>query len=882
MCARFQIVCLADTHSPIVSLPRPHAQATTSVDKNSLSITATSTQEVFVSQAIAGAACKLTLEQRRRRDDNDNDNRLLSQQAAAATALARDSGMPPQQRTGWLSSSAASESISRSNSEGLHETKMETMVWNLLKDELQQQQAAACRSIPNTTLSPSFHPPSGFSGGGYHSPDSRPPVAGGSPIAAADPALAPVPPPSNEALQMMARLCLEHVLSRSGGIARRTELGIVLRDVLGPAYQKGWVNVALAELEREGHGLLTPDGVFFRASSPLLNAMAKTRMRNEGVVVPAAHIATNAGSSCSSSSNNKSSSSSSRRGKRGFFLIDGGYYEWLQWHILQGRVTTHAIDVRLLVQRLENMLGLSFVRRLYVQSTETGARGPLHKMLEASAGFEVELHRRRDSPSLPPHRGVGVAMTAHVMSSTFKAAFDALVVLTGGASDLVPAFRMAQAENDSRYRIRQRVQEVVVLGGTHTSPAFSPYLYRPVDGSAFIFESLMAACVVPKSELGRVGGNISISSSSFLSPRRKARSLSPPIASSRLPKGCFENIFSAPPPPSSEAPSEGLPISSSSFQQPDLRNPAAHDVGSVVGSPFPSAATKDITLILSLNNTNSSGSGGGAGVGGRPRRWCNFGHRCKYVEDVEANVVHFQRFAHVCPHDTQCPFVLNYAVHRSTEEGRAHFLMWKHSCPHGLDCQYFAQPDKHRRHIEFFTHKTKVLNAAAAAVAQQQQQQQQQRQQAQQRQQVHQHQSLDLQDHHFAALSLSPSASPLLVMAARAPQPLPATLNETELLLSRFAGDWDPEMVSQMLQQHNQQQSQHHYHQQQIPIPRPPGLHSQHSSNTTHSSSSPDPLNYPLLVSGTSGVEEEVSSQSSAGAATSPSRSPNTGTSNFW
>lgn len=411
--------------------------------------------------------------------------------------------MPPQQSTGWQSSSAEPESISRSNSEGLH--NMETMVWNLLKDERQQQQGAASSSSNSTTSttnphSPSFLPPPGLSDGGYHSPNARSPVAGGSPIAAADPALVPVPPPSSEALELMARLCLERVLGRSEGMARRTELGIALRDALGPAYQKGWVNAALAELERKGHGRLTPDGVFFRASSPLLGPVANMRLRNEGPMAAAAGINTTT-----------TGSSSSRPGKRGFLLIDGGYYEWLQWHVLQGRAATHAIDVRLLVQRLEKLLGLSFVRRLYVQSTETGARGTFHKMLEASAGFDVELHRLRDSPSSPPHRGVGVAMTAQVMSSTFKAAFDALVVLTGGASDLAPAFRMAQAENESRYRSRQRVQEVVALGGTRTSPELFPYLYRPADGSAFIFESLMAACVVPKSELGRGGGNLSIS-----------------------------------------------------------------------------------------------------------------------------------------------------------------------------------------------------------------------------------------------------------------------------------------------------------------------------------------------------------------------------------
>ena len=785
--------------------------------------------------------------------------------------------MPPQHGTGWPSSSAAPESISRSNSEGLHETNMETMVWNLLKDERQQQRGAVSSST-STPHSPSFPLP-GLSDGGYHSPDARSPVAGGSPIAAADPALVPVPPPSSEALELMARLCLERILGRSEGMARRTELGIALRDALGPAYQKGWVNVALAELERKGHGRLTPDGVFFRASSPLLGAVANIRLRSEGPIAAAAGTTTTTGSS----------SSCSRPGKRGFLLIDGGYYEWLQWHVLQGRAATHAIDVRLLVQRLEKLLGLSFVRRLYVQSTETGTRGTFHKMLEASAGFEVELHRLRDSPSSPPHRGVGVAMTAQVMSSTFKAAFDALVVLTGGGSDLAPAFQMAQAENESRYRSRQRVQEVVALGGTRTSPELFPYLYRPVDGSAFIFESLMAACVVPKSELGRGGGNLSISSSSYFSPQRNARSLSPPMARLGLPESGFGSSF-PPPPPTCEAPAKGRSVSHSSFQQRDHRNPAAHEMGSLAGSPLRAAATSDLNLNLSLSNsnTNSSGSGsgscsgnssgGGAVGGGRPRRWCNFGHRCKYFDDVEANAMHFQRFAHVCQHDLQCPFVLNYAAHRSTEEGKAHFAMWKHSCPHGLDCQYFAQPDKHRRHIEFFTHKAKVLNAAAAAVAQQQQQQQQQ-------QQMYQHQHHELQHHHLAALSLSPplpSASP---QAARAPLPLPATLNETEQRLNRFVGDWDPEVVSQLLQQHQhqqqQQQQQHHHHQQML-LPRPPGLQTQHSSSSSTHSSSSGALHGSMLASSVSGVDDEVSSQSSAGAASNPSWSPRSTTSTFW
>ncbi len=750
---------------------------------------------------------------------------------------------------------------------------MESMVFHLLHEEQQQQhhhdkysQARRVTAAPSSQPQP--HDASRLylpaSPPGLRSPvqqEQQPPRR-----LSPDSTMPPVsPPPSADALEHMARLCLERVAGRPEGMVRRTELGIALRDAMGAVYQKGWVNLALAELEHKGLGRLTPDGVFFRTtSSPLSGALASLQLRHEGAAAPGFAAAmeglatsTTPTSSSSSTSHHATRSRGQPQGqgrKRAFLLIDGDYYEWLQWHVLQGRTATHAIDVRLLIQRLEAVLGMSFVRRLYVQSTETGARGSFHKMLEAGAGFEVELHRVRDSPT---HRGVSVAITAQVLSSTFKATYDAMIVLTGGDSDLAPAFRTAQAESEARFRSRLHVQDVKALGGMRTSPDLFPFLYRPADGSTFIIESLMATCVVPKGELGRASG-----SSSSSSHQRNARSLSPPIVRGGLPESGLDSRkrggFGPPPPPS---PPKGRSVSYSSFQDGSVA--AAHERGGDMGSPLRAACFGLPGLGGSLSSSSGSGGGGvsvgagigaGGGGGGRPRRWCNFGHRCKYFEDVEANHSHFQRFVHVCQDDLQCPFVLNYAAHRLTEEGKAHFAMWKHSCPHGLDCQYFAQPDKHRRHIEFFTHKAKVLNA----VVQQQQEQQQQQQQQQP-------QSGPLLHHHLAALSLSPPT-----MAQ------PAPLSEADQhLFSRFLGDWDPEVMQQTLHQ-----LQHHS-QQQLPLasaPRPPGLLPQLSS--TSSQGSTGTLQHlPVPMSG-SHVEDDVSSMGSTGSASvpcpwSPDSSPN-------
>ncbi len=152
--------------------------------------------------------------------------------------------------------------------------------------------------------------------------------------------VAPPAPPRAEALDVMARLCLERVLGRPDGTARRTELGIALRDALGPAYQKGWVNHALAELERREQGRLTLDGVFFRAASPLLHSLADLRRRSAeaaGANTAGAGVGAVAIAGGAAAAGGLPQQQPQRR--RGFLVIDGGYYEWLQWHVLQGRVS---------------------------------------------------------------------------------------------------------------------------------------------------------------------------------------------------------------------------------------------------------------------------------------------------------------------------------------------------------------------------------------------------------------------------------------------------------------------------------------------------------------------------------------------------------------
>ena len=276
------------------------------------------------------------------------------------------------------------------------------------------------------------------------------------------------PLPSADVLEHMVQVCWERVKGRPLEMMRRTELGIALRDALGPEYQRGWVNLALRELEHRGLGCLTPNGRFFRivTKSPRYEEAAGTLdMEQEGR-------------------------------KRAFLLMDGDdYYNRVQMQVRQSRMSTYAMDLVPMVQRLQ------------------------------------------------------------------------------------------------------------------------------------------------------------------------------------MPKG---------------------------------------KVGSTSSSSGSGSGSED----KGRDGTDSGEVGGG----GRPRRscnrWCHFGHACKYFEDMEAHALHFQNYQHLCQDNLQCPFVLDYAAHRDTEEGKAHFAMWKHSCPNGgLDCPYLANPHKHRWHMEFYTHKSKILNAAAAAAA---------------------------------------------------------------------------------------------------------------------------------------------------------------------
>ena len=92
-------------------------------------------------------------------------------------------------------------------------------------------------------------------------------------------------------------------------------------------------------------------------------------------------------------------------------------------------------------------------------------------------------------------------------------------------------------------------------------------------------------------------------------------------------------------------------------------------------------------------------------------KWCHFGSQCKYLRDVDTNVVHFKLFVHMCQDDGHCPFVADHLSGKPmTQAALRHFHAWKHQCPHGPYCPLHANSNSCRDHVLVFTHKTAKLS----------------------------------------------------------------------------------------------------------------------------------------------------------------------------
>ena len=313
------------------------------------------------------------------------------------------------------------------------------------------------------------------------------------------------------------------------------------------------------------------------------------------------------------------------------------------------------------------------------------------------AGFETDIHRLReqsgrglngDKVTMILERSVDVAISSQIIRAACRPTYDLIIVITGDSS-LAPAFRSARDETRERLTRGERAPEVFALGGSKMSHELYPYVKRLEGPSGSVYlEVLMRESMVRKEDLGK------------------------PLRSQPLPlrAGLAVDDWHGEGSCCS-SPGHGHGHSGRGQQQHQHHHHPHHQQHPHGGSEggFVDAAGREEVR----GETNSGSSSSGAS---RHRRWCNFGSACKYFEDVEGNSQHFQRFAHVCPEDFQCRFVKEYntTLHHK-EESRQHFALWKHSCPAGLDCPYFAQPDKHRRHIETFTHKAKVLSAAQTA-----------------------------------------------------------------------------------------------------------------------------------------------------------------------
>jgi len=365
-------------------------------------------------------------------------------------------------------------------------------------------------------------------------------------------------------------------------------------------------------------------------------------------------------------------------------LVDGAYYEAIQWGVLDKFGTGYVVDVRRLVRRLEEIYEAQFIRRHYVQGTENGTLSSFHKMLTSpenkGPGFTVDIHKMReqsvrrggvvapaeymrDKASIMVEQGVDVAISMEILRTTMKGSFDSLVVITGDAG-LEPAFRVASEENRERELLKEKVQELYVLGGQKMSHELFSYA-RGVRGQPLVFlEAIMKECVVKKEELEKslLGGDaISGPISSYLSTMSNNTTSTPPI----------------------------LPRSVSNSSRSGL-------------SSWPSDVSLSGKGLRSC--ASDTGSDEGTSSRGINVRWCSYGASCKFLACPDENMAHFKKYGHMCPDDQNCPFMLDYATHRRSEKGKVHFGLWRHSCPKGANCNFVEHPELHKKHMEKFTH----------------------------------------------------------------------------------------------------------------------------------------------------------------------------------
>jgi hypothetical protein len=192
--------------------------------------------------------------------------------------------------------------------------------------------------------------------------------------------------PSVGALERMANMCYATLLSNGNGTMRRADLGNVLRRAMGAEYQKGWVNHALAELERLRIGRLTGDRTFFSITRGPVDVT---------------------------------------------LVVDGPYFEWTQRTLLQGHDHAFVVDLRAFVEKLETDLSVRFAHKVYVHDTPTAFH---YRMLGQRLGFAIDAS---------PHALGRLEDYVKAVPGTVGA-FRSLVLLTGGRPQLASSMRWAR------------------------------------------------------------------------------------------------------------------------------------------------------------------------------------------------------------------------------------------------------------------------------------------------------------------------------------------------------------------------------------------------------------------------------------------------------
>lgn len=93
-------------------------------------------------------------------------------------------------------------------------------------------------------------------------------------------------------------------------------------------------------------------------------------------------------------------------------------------------------------------------------------------------------------------------------------------------------------------------------------------------------------------------------------------------------------------------------------------------------------------------------------------KWCHFSNQCKYFRRPEDNHLHFKLFVHLCPEDSDCPYVVAYLRGDAmTPDALEHFQSWKHKCPQGTGCWFHKNSNVFKEHALVFTHKAALGNA---------------------------------------------------------------------------------------------------------------------------------------------------------------------------